>query len=108
VLVFYFKAGFELDWAFGLRLPAEVSLTGPATVEVGDSYHPSAVLNPLDWSADDYTQAGVSAEDGNEYLMRFAFFIGVQGTILGEDLCPSCYWERAFDESASFSTPLVW
>jgi hypothetical protein len=106
LLVFYFKAGFELDWAFGLRLPAEVSLSGPATVEVGDSYYPAAVLNPLDWSADDYTQAGVAAEDGNEYLMRFAFFIGVQGTVLGEDICPSCYWERSFDESASFTTPL--
>jgi hypothetical protein len=96
---------------FGLRLPAEVSLTGPAMVAAGDTYRPSAVLTPLDWSADDYTAAGVAPHDGNEYVFFFRFFIGVQGTLLTYDICPvppcpATYWEQNIDQSASFTTPL--
>jgi hypothetical protein len=111
VNIFTFKAGFDLNWGFGLRLPAEVSLSGPAAVADGDTYRPSAVLTPLDWSADDYTNAGVAPWDGNEYVFKFEFFIGVKGTLLGFDICPQppcppTYWEQDIDQSASFATPL--
>lgn len=107
-----FKAGFNLEWALGLRLPAEVSLSGPATVAAGDAYRPSAVLTPLDWEADDYAQAGVDEHDGNEYVLKFIFFIGAEGTLTEEltgatiDLCPDCNFQVDIDNSYSFTTPL--
>lgn len=101
--------GLALDWAFGLRLPAKVTLTAPATVLPGETYRPSATLIPLDWEAGDYTQAGVAAEDGNEYLFEFSFYFGFTIEILGIDYCPftmGCNYDLSIDESSSFTTPL--
>lgn len=103
--VYEFKAGFELDWGLGLRLPAHVNLTGPAEMVQGSPYDFTTSLTPLDWSAAQYLAAGVEPENGNEFVLRMYFFAGVKGEIVGIDLCPSCYAELDFDESESFTTP---
>ncbi|TEU18449.1 MAG: hypothetical protein E3J21_05915 [Anaerolineales bacterium] len=103
--VYDFKAGFELDWALGLRLPAEASLTGPDQMVQGSSYSLSSALTPLDWSGTQYANVGVAAEDGNEFVLRLNFFLGVKAVILEIDVCPSCYVEVNVDKSTSFTTP---
>jgi hypothetical protein len=103
--LFKFKAGFELDWGLGLRLPAEVTLTGPDVVEQGTDYNLSSVLNPLDWSASDYSIAGVAPEDGNEFVLHLDAFAGIEAEIAGFDVCPGCNVSANIDESESFATP---
>jgi len=103
--LYSFKAGFDLDWALGLRLPANVSLSGPDQMVQGSSYNFSTSLLPLDWSADQYSATGVAPENGNEFVLRLNFFVGVQGEVIGIDLCPSCYVSVNQDSSASFTTP---
>jgi hypothetical protein len=103
--VYDFKAGFELDWTMGLRLPAQATLTGPGQMAQGSSYNFTTSLIPLNWTEGQYSAAGVAPENGNEFALRMTFFAGVKGEILGIDLCPSCYAELDFDESESFTTP---
>ncbi len=100
----YAKAGFELDWAFGLRLPVEVSLTAPDSMTIGSTYSLSSSITPLDWSEADYEQAGVAAEGGNESVLRFKFFLGAKAEILW---IPVLDWalDVDFDKSQSFTTP---
>lgn len=105
VTIYYFKAGFELDWALGLRLPAEASLIGPDQMIQGSPYSFNTAITPLDWSATDYSNTGVAAEGGNEFVLRMIFFAGVQVEVLGVDLCPSCYARVDVDRSTSFITP---
>lgn len=103
-----FKAGFELDWALGLRLPAEVDVAGPTQMSLGSSYMMSAALTPQDWSATEYSNTGVAGEYGNEFVMRLYGFAGVKAELFGQDLCPlvvGCYTEVNFDESTEFVTP---
>lgn len=103
--IYEFKAGFELDWALGLRLPGEASLTGPSQLVQGSSYSLSSAFTPLDWSATSYSGVGVAPEQGNEFVLRMSFFVGVQGKVLGVDLCSSCYVSVDINKSASFPTP---
>jgi hypothetical protein len=62
----------------------------PEQMTLGASYENlSATLTPMDWTADDYSDWGVAPEDGDEFVMRLEFFVGVEGTLLGVvDLCP--------------------
>jgi uncharacterized repeat protein (TIGR01451 family) len=103
--VYDFKAGFELDWAMGLRLPAHATLAGPDEMRLGGDYNLTTSLTPLDWSAEQYTASGVAPENGNEFALRLYFFAGLRAEIIGIDLCPNCYAELDFDESESFTTP---
>lgn len=103
--IYYFWAGFELDWALGLRLPGQASLTGPDQMVQGSPYSLSSALTPLDWSATNYSNTGVAAEDGNEFVLRMNFKVGVEGHLFGTDLCPWCHVEVDIDESKSFTTP---
>jgi hypothetical protein len=105
--LFYIKAGFELDWALGLRLPASVTLTGPDQVEQGNDAYFETSLSPQDWGASNYGNYGVAEENGNEFVMRFSFFAGVKLEVVGQDACPlpSCYVELETDNSTSFITP---
>ena len=105
VTIYAFRAGFELDWALGLRLPGQASLTGPDQMVLGSPYSLSSALAPLDWSGTQYSSVGVAAEGGNEFVLRLDFFVGVQGELLGVDLCPGCYVEVNVDRSTSFTTP---
>lgn len=103
--VYEFKAGFELDWALGLRLPAHATFSGPGALAQGMDYSYESALTPLDWSADQYAAAGVEPEDGNEFALRLYFFAGLKAEIFGGNICPGCYAELDFDESESFATP---
>jgi len=103
--IYYFKAGFELDWGLGLRLPGQANLIGPDQMILGSSYSLSSVYTPLDWSPTNYSNVGVAPEDGNEFVLRMNFFVGVEGHLLGADLCPWCHVTLEKDFSTSFTTP---
>jgi hypothetical protein len=106
--LFYLKAGFELDWALGLRLPASVTLTGTDQVEQGSDAYFETSLTPQDWVASQYENYGVAGEDGNEFVLSFAFFAGLKLELLGADMCPPgiiCYVDFDEDGSESFTTP---
>lgn len=103
----YVKAGFELDWALGLRLPAEVTLN---QVE-GDAPAFETSLVPKDWSVEDYTTYGVAPEpnaddqtDGNEFIMRTNIFAGVLVRVLGL-VNLGYYIDLSKDFSQTFETP---
>lgn len=108
--VYDFKAGVDLDWAFGLRLPAAANLTGPDQLVLGSPFSLASALTPQDWAAANYNNFGVAPENGNEFVARFNYFIGIRGEILGQDLCElifgvQCFSEENRDISKSFATP---
>lgn len=106
--LFYLKAGFELDWALGLRLPASVTLTGPDQVEQGSEAYFQTSLTPQNWDASKYSGYGVAPENGNEFALRFTFFAGILIKVVGEEVCPPgfiCHLDFNVDKSASFTTP---
>src|SRR6267142_2526333 len=81
-----FVAGFRLDWTLGLRLPMNMSLTSTEPLLEGSSYFPTSSINGLNWTADNYSQAGVLPEDGNEYITRFVFLFGIFLEVAGSDV----------------------
>jgi hypothetical protein len=105
VTVIDFWAGFELDWGLGVRLPMEESCTATEPMDEGSTYWPTNTVDGMDWSASDFATAGVPAENGNEFVMRFTFKFGVflwvpiAGNVidLGVDI--------DIDHSQSFPTP---
>ncbi len=100
-----FLAGFKLDWTLAMRLPMALSLTSPAPMLEGSTYTPSSVATGLDWSGQQYTAAGILPEDGNEYVVNFAFVLGVFLEVFGAeiiDLGPNIQVDR----TKSFTTPL--
>jgi hypothetical protein len=102
---FRFEAGFRLDWGFGIRLPMNVSLDSDDPVDEGTTFVPTSTAHGVDWSAADYTGAGIAPEGGNEFVMRADFFLGVVVEVAGVtvvDLGPPKFEE---DRSSSFSTP---
>jgi len=105
VTIYEFEAGFKCDWGLGLRLPMEVSLTSPDSISEGSTYTPTSSVKGLDWSAEDFEQADVEPEDGNEFVLRFELFCGVKlWVIVVGDLVD---WNVEIDEdgSKSFETP---
>ena len=109
--IFYVKAGFAVDWALGLRLPAEATLIGPDQMIQGNDYVDefSSSLTPLDWSSEDYSATGVASEAGNEFVLRLAFFVGLKVEILEQDVCDAfgltCNVDVDVDGSDSFTMP---
>ncbi|MGH9891351.1 MAG: hypothetical protein ACREA0_05090, partial [bacterium] len=81
-----FTAGFKLDWALGMRLPMDVSLTSTDPLSEGSTYFPTSAVGGLDWSAAQFAQAGVPPENGNEYVVRFEFLLGVFLEVFGADV----------------------
>ena len=104
--MFYIKAGFELDWALGLRLPANVTLS---EMEDTTGTHFETSLIRKDWDASEYSQDGVADEEGNEFVLRLDFFAGVLVRVVGEEVCPYplpvCYVDLSQNYSKSFETP---
>ena len=99
-----FFAGFKLDWTLGLRLPMNVSFTSSEPLLEGSTYFPTSRVNGLNWSAANYSAAGVPPEDGNEYITRFVFKFGVFLEVFGADvidLGPNIDLNRTKD----FATP---
>jgi predicted small lipoprotein YifL len=104
VCAWEFRAGFAMDWGFGMRLPMTVSLTANNEAHEGDTFTPISRADGADWSAADFTAAGLPPESGNEFVMRYEFFLGAQVKIaeisvvdIGPDIDE--------DESSSFKTP---
>ena len=104
--VWSYRVGYSLDWAAGLRLPARVDLTGPDRMTLGQDHLLTSTLTPLDWSAADYTAAGVAPENGNEFVLRLQAFAGASIVILGAERCGGCAINVDSDHSRSFATPL--
>ncbi len=107
--VYYVKAGLEIDWDLGLRLPGKAIINSPDQLSRGNMSFIDSSLTPLDWSADQYNDFGVEPGDGNEFLLRLAFFVGLQVEILDEDLCDAvgliCNLQMDIDRSATFPMP---
>ncbi len=99
------RFGFAMDWAFGVRLPMAVSVTGPNSVLEGSSFVPTSIARGLDWTAADFTNAGILPGEGNEFLMEFEFFLGINVEVLGFTVF-SLGPDVDIDESSSFTTPL--
>lgn len=104
VEVIDFTAGFRLDWALGLRLPMNARATSMAPVLEGSLFAPASNVMGVNWSAADYTAAGIIPELGNEFLMRFEFLLGIFLTVVGEDVI-NVGPNIDIDESSSFTTP---
>jgi hypothetical protein len=81
-----FVAGFRLDWTLGMRLPMDVSLTSTDPLSEGSTYFPTSNAAGLDWSDLQYAQAGVAPENGNEYVVRFEFLLGVFLEVFSADV----------------------
>lgn len=75
---------FNLDWGMGLRMPFAVGLGGDMDkVILGSDFELLSHVEPLDWDADQYEDAGVPAEDGKEFVYRFVFQFSLRIWILG-------------------------
>ncbi len=99
------KAGFQLDWAFGVRLPMKMSVNLPDVMAQGCSYWPTSTILPMDWEAEQFRLAGVPRyEEGKEFLLSYDFFVGVKASILGKPVVTWCI-EAEYDASKSFRTP---
>ncbi|HSM05578.1 MAG TPA: hypothetical protein VK858_13250, partial [Longimicrobiales bacterium] len=99
------KAGFAFDWGFGIRLPMNVSLTAADAVDEGVTFAASSLADGANWSAADYTAAGLAPESGTEFNMRAEFFLGAVAKIAGVtvlDIGPPKIDEN---KSKSFKTP---
>lgn len=99
------KAGFQLDWTLGIRLPTEMTINLPEVMVQGCSYWPTTSMHPMDWQAEQYRAAGIPRhEGGNEFLLSYDFFLGVKAAILGRPVV-QWYIETQYDASRSFRTP---
>lgn len=101
---FGMKAGFELGWGLGLRLPMELNLSSAEPIAEGTEFWPAGTAAGVNWEAGTYSRAGVDPEDGDEFVMHFNFFAGIVVTVLWIDVVDL---SKSFsvDESASFPTP---
>ena len=99
------KAGFALDWDLGLRLPLSIEIDGPNTMTIGNDYDLSSITRAKDWSAAQYQQAGLEAVEGNEFVLRYLFFLGAEAEILKIKVVDAAI-DGEYDGSQSFTTPL--
>jgi 5-hydroxyisourate hydrolase-like protein (transthyretin family) len=103
--IYYYKAGFELDAALGLRLPIVANLNMPGLVNRGQNYMMSSSIVGADWNAASYSNANVPPENGNEFVARLKYFLGVVVRIA---YIPVVDWhiEANKDYGRSFKTPI--
>jgi len=99
------KAGLTLDWAFGLRIPARVSLTAPDVMAAGNPYMLTSTFTALNWGAADYARVGVHPGNGKEFALYYYFFAGVRVIILGKTVVNWAV-ETRFDRSKDCSLPV--
>lgn len=100
------SASFWLYWAAGLRLPMRVNIYAPDTVEIGQTFTPSASLTGLDWSPEDYLSASVFPFDGNEFVLLYNYSLDGTVYIPAFNVTLSAGKDGTFDRSSSFKTPL--
>jgi hypothetical protein len=101
VTVIDIKAGFQLEFAFGLRLPAEVTLTGPDQMQLGTPNKFYAALTPMNWNENQYSLNGVATLGGKEYILKAHYFVGVDLTVMDINVC------EAISELSAFSCALT-
>lgn len=99
-----FKAGFDLDWGIGLRLPMELGLASAGPLFEGSASSPTSTAQGLDWTATDFSNVGVAPENGNEFVLRFQFFLGVRLVLFGIPIIDYSI-DIDTDASDSFQTP---
>lgn len=104
-VVWWYKAGFEFDGALGLRLPMSASLSLPNDLFDGNKYMLATSIKGIDWNADQYSAALVPPENGNEFVARLKFFIGVKVIIVNIPVI-DWYLETDRNYGKSFKTPL--
>ncbi len=97
-------AHFGLDCAFGIRLPLEVGLTSPDSVNEGSTFSPTSYVKGVDWSTSDFLSAGVAAESGNEFVLRCGLEASLDLTLADINL-PYLSVSPSLDMSQSFKTP---
>jgi PKD repeat protein len=104
VCAYKFRAGFAFDYGFGVRLPMKVTLYADDAVDEGTTFTPTTLAQGVDWSGADYTAAGIAPESGNEFVMRYEFFLGAQVEVAE---IPVLSWgpDVDVDRSSSFATP---
>lgn len=74
--VFEAKGGYHFEYALGLRLPASVTLYTPTEISFPDEETFGATLIPLDFTAEQYEEMGVTPFDGHELVAQIEFFMG--------------------------------
>ena len=106
VKIFEAKAGFELDVAFGLRLPTEVTLNNLPDEMIADhDYTLSTSIKGVNWNAAQYFAANVPIEDGDEFVCSLKFFLGVKVWIIGAGDVINWYLETDKNYNRDFKTP---
>jgi len=95
--------GVKFEFGFGLRLPVRIDLKYPEVMAIDHDYSLYAGITPLDWSASEYANAGLSgiAAQEFEFLCKFLFKIWFE--VLGVDIINA---EIDIDKSSNFATPL--
>lgn len=100
-----FWAGYKMDWTIGMRLPMGMDVATEGPVLEGSTFPATTKATGLDWDAADYEQAGVSGEDGNEFLLKFVFKVGIFVSVLEVDVVDLGV-DIELDRESSFTTPL--
>jgi hypothetical protein len=68
-------------------------------------YTPTTALAGRDWAPADYGAVGPAPEDGNEFVLRYAFGVSAWAKILGSKVVDWSLADQRFDASRSFATP---
>lgn len=103
--IYYYKAGFELGAAYGLRLPTETNLNTPALMMDDQNYMLSTIINGADWNGAKYTNVNVPSENGNEFVASFSYWLGVNVRIVYYTVV-DWHIEGNKDYGRSFKTPI--
>ena len=99
------RAGLALGWGAGLRLPLAATLTLPPALDAGEEYTATTTLQGLDWAPADYTAGGLAPEDGNEFVLRYAFVVSAWAKIGPITVVDWSLADLRFDASRSFTSP---
>ena len=93
----------HLRAGFGLRLPLAAALDAPDPMDEGSTYSASSTVEGVNWSAGQYSAAGVAAQDGKEayaYLQAQAC-VSLSGVYDRDEDCAG----PNRNESTDFATP---
>lgn len=104
--VYYYKAGFEIDTAIGLRLPTKVTINLPATMISGQNYILSTSIDGQDWNGDKYSNVNIPSQNGNEFVAHLKFFLGVIVRFAGKTVIDWTQGNIDKDYGRSFKTPI--
>lgn len=84
-----FKAGFQLAYGLGIRLPATVSITGPNSMVASTTSTLKTTLTPKNFNSADYQAVGVQSNElynGDEFIANENVFLGITLSSFGQSL----------------------